>query len=191
MIISINQRGDKHFVYKDLKSENQLHDYLVQDIGSKWSWRGNEAKVFDRDGNEVAYIYYKLKIFSKSRLRIVLKLEKIEFNLLINNWTFKDIFLNFNYHNSSYIMQTHKGHFRSLFKNNVQVAAFDKKAVSYLDRDSFKISANSDENLIFLICLALYDDIGIYSDGAAATFNTGQLFGTKAPLEGQWRPSKT
>ena len=77
MTITINQRGDKHYVYKDLKSEKQEHDYLVVDVGSRWAWRGNEAKVFDRDNKEVAYIYFKRKIIGKSKLKINLCRENI------------------------------------------------------------------------------------------------------------------
>lgn len=190
MTITINQRGDKHYVYKDLKSEKQEHDYLVVDVGSRWAWRGNEAKVFDRDNKEVAYIYFKRKIIGKSKLKINLCRENIEFNLRVKNWIVKDLLLEFNYHNFTYILQEHKGHFRSLFKNDTQVAAFEKNAISYFDRDVFRIYANDSENIVFLICLAIYDDIGIYSDGAVVSANTGNLFGTKPPLDGKWRPSK-
>ena len=81
MTITINQRGDKHYVYKDLKSEKQVHDYYVEDVSSGWTWHGNKAKVFDKDKKEVANIYYKRNIFRKSKLKIndvkSLKLDRI------------------------------------------------------------------------------------------------------------------
>ena len=153
---------------------------------------GKEAKIFSPDKNELAYIYYKQKYLSSSELLITIdnvdtKLElRPKYVLSWNDpkWTFQ-------FDNALFELKQHKRNDRSLFRNNIQVASFTKERVSFFERDVYQIYANSDENIILLICLAIFDDIGRYGDNETATSNYGSIHGSKVPMAGKWRPSKT
>jgi len=194
MTITINQRGGTYYIYKDFMTKGQEHDYTATDTSSGWAWDGKEAHIYDKDKKELGYVWFNLRLFRTSQLQFILTENGKPTTYEPENvWNWVDRIFKFNYNGSTYVFQEHRGHSRSLFKNDLQVAAFEKRMVRFFERDVYTIHANKDENPILLSALALYSDIGVYDDienKPTVTFNFGNIIGSAPPLNGKWRPTK-
>ena len=191
MTITINQNGATYSIYKDLQTKEQEPDFTAKDTSSGWIWDGKEANIYDRNKKELGYVWFKIRLFRPSQLQFILTENcKPKTYEPENIWNLKDRMFKFNYNDSTYVFQEHRGHSCSLFKNEIQVAAFEKRMFNFFEHDVFRIYANNDENPILLSCLALYSDIGSYNNGNIATLNIGNINGSNPPLAGKWRPTK-
>ncbi|MBA4240616.1 MAG: hypothetical protein C0448_07815 [Sphingobacteriaceae bacterium] len=192
MTITINQKSGSYYIYKNLTDKNQDWDYYAVDISGGAAWDAYEAKIYGKDKKEVGYIWLNRRLFRTAQLQIVLTPpDKKPIEIIPKNvWNWKDLIWSFEFNNSKYIFQEHRGHHRSLFKNDNQVAAFDKRTFNFFENDVLNIYANNDEDILLLCCLALYGDIGNFNRGTTASFDFGNLNGTKPPLNGKWRPTK-
>jgi hypothetical protein len=192
MTITINQKGGSYFIYKDLADKNQDWEYYAVDISGGASWEAYEAKICDKDKKEVGYVWLNRRLFRTAQLQIILTpLDKKPIEIIPKNvWNWKDLIWSFEFNNSKYVFQEHKGHYRSLYKNDIQVAAFDKRTINLFENDVLRVYANKDEDVLLLSCLALYSDIGDFNRGSTVTVDFGNFNGSKPPLEGKWRPTK-
>lgn len=187
MIITINQQGGSYYVYKNFTTKKQAAVYVAKNVTGFWNGSLKEAVIYDSDHKQVALIYFKRRFFRISELQIILyQGDRIEINPK-NVWSWKDLIWNFDFNSFNYTFQEHRGHNRSLFKYKSQVAAFEKNYFTLLGRDVFSIHTNDDENILLLTCLAIYGDLG-NNKGTMLSMNYGNLNGTKAPLNGKWRP---
>jgi len=84
----------------------------------------------------------------------------------------------------------HRGHKKSLLKNEKQVAAYDKKYFHLFERDIFYITANDDEPIELIIFFELAFNMGGHNDESTMTLDMGNIgLGTKS-LDQNWHPKK-
>jgi hypothetical protein len=192
MTITINQKGGSYHIYKDLIDKKQDWDYNAVDTSGGASWDAYEANIYGKNKKEVGYVWLNRRLFRTTQLQIILTPpNKTPIEIIPKNvWNWKDLIWSFEFNNSKYVFQEHRGHYRSLFKNNIQVAAFEKRTINLFENDVLRIYANKDEDVLLLSCLALYGDIGDFNRDSTATFDFGNFNGTKPPLGGKWRPTK-
>lgn len=105
---------------------------------------------------------------------------------LINGWRGH---FRFKINGSQYDLYTHYGHKKSLFKDNEQVAKFDKAIFNWGERDSGFVIANKDENKMLLLGLFLMIDMGERND-AEVSFDLGNLIPGVRPWDNRWLPKK-
>ncbi len=89
-----------------------------------------------------------------------------------------------------YDIYAHKGRKHSVYKNDVQVAWWDKDMVSLFDGDNFRIIADDDCNyeLIMGFCLMLDNHNSSNDSTATITFDFGNIGAEARAFDPSWRP---
>jgi uncharacterized protein YxjI len=84
----------------------------------------------------------------------------------------------------------HKRRNYSIFQNERQIAAFTKNFVKIGKGDRYDIRVNRDADALMVICLALtVDTENSEDDGAAITFDLGNIGPEDRPIDASWEPS--
>jgi hypothetical protein len=192
MTIQIDKRGGHFYVYKNYKTKGQEFDYVCKvPTGWRWGWAGDELTIFDKQNNEVGHLYFKRRLFQKSDFNFYIKKDNSTIQIEPTEIrSFRDLIFEFEFQGDTYRFSTHKSHYKSLFKNGHQVAQFDKDYFHFFNRDSFIIYANNDIDITLLIILATFDKLNDIYEGEALTLDLGNVFGSKPPSDGKWRPTK-
>jgi hypothetical protein len=114
----------------------------------KWSWFGTTYKIIY--GNEV------LNFTTKSYWKLHYQCQ---------------------HQNDKYDIYGHRGRKYSIYKNEVQIAYWDKEAVSWFSGDNYMILTDNDANHQLLIgfCLILDNDKNNDKDGATVTYDFGNI----------------
>ena len=185
MRLYIKQKG---YSYKFFEN-----DYEQETLIGSWARKrkyGLFSKIFDLDGSELATVvltnapwFWEL---NKTTYRINLHKEQIEINVKAINyhkghWTF-------NISNDKYDFHFHRGHKKSLFKINIQVAKYNKGKVHLWNRDSGFIIANNDQNKILLLSIFVMFDMGEHSEGDV-NVDLGKLNGGVIENNEYWYPT--
>ncbi len=92
--------------------------------------------------------------------------------------------------NESFTLYEHKGLNYSIFRNDVQIAAFTRNRVKFAKGDCYEIAMNDDANLIVVICLVLTVDASENEDNdSTITYDFGNVGPEGRPFDASWRPS--
>jgi hypothetical protein len=181
MTIRIDQRGRHYFVYKDDHTEPLLIGQWCQ------KWLKTSAAFADKNNVEQILIETNFRLnFWKMNYSITIpilningKLEPVK--IFKGHWRLET-------NSNSYDFYIQSGHRKSLYKNGSQIAAFDKKYFHLFEKDTFYISANSDEPLELLISFAIAFELTSNNDGVTMTMDFGNLGKGAIPVDMNWRP---
>lgn len=90
----------------------------------------------------------------------------------------------------SYAIYGHRGRKYSIFKNDTQVAWWDKKAVTWFAGDNYKIIADrdSDIDLIISFCLIIDNCRSNNHEGNTVTIDFGNLGFQQKKFDESWQP---
>jgi|SRR5690606_7580481 hypothetical protein len=184
MRLYIRQKGHKYKFFEDDNEEEILHG--LWDSG----WRQRlHSKIFDKDNQELVTITLKKAPafwrMNKTTYQIRLHRENIDVevkavNAYKGHWTFE-------YKGDKYDLYFHYGLKKSLFKNEYQVAKYDKGTVHVWDNDSGFIISNNDENKLLLLAIFLTFDMGESMDGDV-NVDLGNLTGGVKEFNSYWQP---
>ena len=186
MRLYIRQKGHKYNFFENDIEEEILHGHW----DSKWR-TGPYSKIFDKDNQElVAVSLTKAPAFwrlNKTTYRIQIYKDGIDIevravNAYKGHWTFQ-------LKGDKFDFYFHYGLKKSLFKNDVQVAKYDKGTVHMWNDDSGFIVANNDENRLLLLAIFLTFDMGENMDGDV-NVNLGNLTGGVRELNNHWQPTR-
>ena len=192
MTIQIDQRGGLFYVYKDFKSKGQEFDYVCQVRGGwQWAWTADELTIYDKQKNEVGYLYFKRRLFRKSDFHFHFKQNTKTIRIEpITIKSFKDWIFDFQLDKDNYRFSTHKNHYKSLFKDGRQVAQFNKDYFHFFNRDSLNIIADDNIDILLLVILATFNYLNDTNGGATFNVDFGNITGSTPPSDGKWRPIK-
>jgi len=184
MRLYIRQKGQNYKFYEGDKEEAILHG-MWRD-----GWRKPlHSKIFNNDNQElVTTTLTKNPSFwssQKKTYQIRFHLENIDIEVKAikaykGHWAFE-------FKGDQYDFYFHYGLKKSLFKNDNQVAKYDKGTVHFWDNDSGFIISNNDENKLLLLALFLTFDMGETSD-ADININFGNLTGGVKEYNKYWHP---
>ena len=89
-----------------------------------------------------------------------------------------------------YDIYGHKGRKFSIYKNNRQVAYWDKQAVSWFAGDNYKFIADKGSDAVLLIgfCLVIDNYRSDDHDGKAVNIDVGNLFFQAKKFDSSWQP---
>jgi len=89
-----------------------------------------------------------------------------------------------------YDVYSHRGRKRSVYKNDKQVAWWDKKAVTWFNGDNYKIIADKDcdKLLIISFCLAVDNYTSNDKNKGAVNFNVGRIGPQARKFDPSWQP---
>ncbi|MDR1729185.1 MAG: hypothetical protein LBR52_00780 [Prevotellaceae bacterium] len=84
----------------------------------------------------------------------------------------------------------HRGRKCSVYKNDIQIACWDKEAVTLLNGDNYKIIADvdSDYELLISFCLILDNSFSDNNSGNSITVNLGKIGLQAKNFNPEWRP---
>lgn len=88
-----------------------------------------------------------------------------------------------------YHVYGHRGRKHSVYRNDTQIAWWDKEAVTWFDGDNYTIHADRDCNaeLVIAFCLIL-DNHRHKGHGDAMSIDFGNFFGVVKPFNERWTP---
>ena len=131
-------------------------------IKKKWTWWGASYDLIRYDGN-----VFTLKTVSAWKLHYQCQ-----------------------YENNLYDIYGHRGRKYSVYKDNVQVAWWDKEAVTWFEGDNYSINANNDidRDLIISFCLLMDNDTSKEHNGNTVTFDFGNLGFQSKAFDVNWQP---
>lgn len=89
-----------------------------------------------------------------------------------------------------YDIYRHRGRKCSIYKNDKQVAWWDKEAVSWFNGDNYRIVADNNCNINLIIALCLAMDNYVNNDKEKGSFNIdiGRLGPQAKPFDATWQP---
>lgn len=89
-----------------------------------------------------------------------------------------------------YDIYRRRGRKCSIYKNDQQIAWWDKEAVSWFNGDNYRIVANSDanHNLIIALCLAMDNYANNDKEKSAFNIDIGRLGLQAKPFDASWQP---
>ncbi|NIK92847.1 hypothetical protein GZ212_11845 [Mangrovimonas sp. CR14] len=115
----------------------------------------------------------------------------------VGDWTFRTIRIwKMHYKcqigKDSYDIYGHKGRKVSIFKNDQQIAWFDKSAVSWFEGDNYHLIANDNCNPILLTSFVLIWDnfFNNDSENSTVTYDFGNIGPEARKFDRNWRPKK-
>lgn len=189
MKIDIAQHSFKYTFYKKGTEEPIFEGYFRDPlIGDSYTELYNKLKelvVSIRIGNNPFFPWlnrkYKLTYLINFHVQS-LTVEVTVQHFSKGHWTFK-------YKDDQYDFYRHRRHCRSLYKNDRQVAKYDKRSVAVMDYDRGYIISNNDEDELLLICLFLCYDLGEYRGGEDAV-DVGHLTEGVRVIDPDWLPWK-
>lgn len=90
----------------------------------------------------------------------------------------------------TYDIYGHRGRKYSVYKNDIQVAWWDKKAVSWFAGDNYKITADKDCDIDLIISFCLIVDNFSYNDkdGNTVTYDLGNIGFQAKKFDNSWHP---
>lgn len=184
MKLFIRQKGHTYKFFEDDSEEESFHG--LWDRNRK---AGLHSKIFDKEKQELVTVTLtKAPAFwrmNKTTYQIHLHKENLfidvkAINAYKGHWTFE---LNGN----RYDFYFHYGHKKSLYKNDNQVAKFDRGVVHMWSNDSGFIIANNDENKLLLLAILLTFDMSESMDGDV-NIDLGNLTGGVREFNKYWQP---
>jgi hypothetical protein len=95
------------------------------------------------------------------------------------------------YGSENFDIYGHKGRKFSVYKNDRQVAWWDKQAVSWFEGDNYKLIADvdSDYELIMAFCLIIDNHLSNSNEGNTVTFDLGNIGPQAKAFDSTWLPN--
>lgn len=94
----------------------------------------------------------------------------------------------------SYDIYQNKGRRYSIFKNNIQIAYWEKDAISVYEGDYYRITADYDVDVELLICFCICIDNSYSNDTSKSsttiTYDFGNIWPTAKSFEETWKPKE-
>lgn len=187
MRIYIRQNGNHYKFYKDDDTEPFTQGYW------KSSWKIKlHAKILTLDNKALATIEFKYAPWfwekhTKTEYKITFhQTSESIIVFCLKSWSGH---YSFTFNDQKYDFYFHQGHKKSLYKDKIQVAKYDKQTVSWWENDSAFIISNNDENELLLLSLFLLFDMGEYNE-AAFNFDFGQAFKGDKEYDSRWIPTR-
>ncbi len=183
MVININQKkisiGDKYQIFV---SEQQTHT-----AATKLFKLLPEIHLFENGNEQPKYIIKKNWSF------FYLSYNLIKSNHQVLEFRTKSYWRN-HYHcqvgYDAYDIYGHRGRKYSVYKNDQQVAWWDKDAVSWFNGDNYRIIADKDcdMELIVSFCLIIDNSFSNDNDNAMFNFDLGSIGPQAKKFNPQWQP---
>jgi len=90
----------------------------------------------------------------------------------------------------SFRLYKHKGLNYSIFRNDEQIAAFNKNRIQVGGGDRYEVRMNDNANLLVVICMVLAIDSAVNdNDTATVTVDFGNVGPEERPFDRSWEPS--
>ena len=181
MIITVQQRQVA------LSSEYEIETpECIYEAKKKWpSWR-DKVTLFAPRGRIVARITGRPSFF---RAKYDFELADGTVYHLREERVWKGVFV-CRSPNESFCLYQHKGLNFSIFKSDLQIAAFSKNPVTVGVADRYEIRMNDDANPIVVICLVLATDLFESEDNSStATYDFGNIGPEDRKFDRSWEPS--
>ena len=148
----------------------------------------DKVKIYDESGKLVAKIQSYYHIF------------KVKHDFILNDKVFhfrtekfwKGVF-SCKCDGEEYKLLRHKRNDYSVFKEDIQIASFNKGAISFGKGDVYNAKANSSVNLPLILCMILSVDITENedsNDSASISFDFGNIGPEEKPFDFLWKPSE-
>ncbi|MBC3539049.1 hypothetical protein ACFSC6_07300 [Rufibacter sediminis] len=189
MRLDIVQKGSKYTFYK-----KGVEEPMYKGRYRSFFFKSGYTEVFNPAGEVAASVRIGNSIWfpglnrtSKATYIIDFTEQSTIIEITVKNYS--KGYWEFEYQNHQYAFYRHRGHKRSLFKNEKQVARYDKRAVNLFENDRAYVVANSDEDELLLLCLFLAYDMGEYND-ADISLDFGQVLEGVKKIDHDWQPWK-
>jgi uncharacterized protein YxjI len=184
MRIDINQKkiaiGDKYQIFIDgkllFKASNELFHWL------------SVINLYRNDSTRAALTINKQWFFFKPKYHIRLH----DYNSTVEFRADSFWMMHYQCHCSPdiYHIYGHRGRKFSVYKNNTQVAWWEKEAVSWFEGDNYAITADSDSNLELIIafCLIIDNHKSKRHGDDAVSYDIGNMGGQVKEFNMYWQP---
>ncbi len=183
MEININQKkisfGDEYQIFKD---GQQTH------FASQRIFRIRpEINLFDNNGGRARMTISKRFSWFKAKYDITTWDNNV---LQFRTPSFWRLHHQCQYGSDCYDIYGHRKRKYSIFKNNVQVAWWDKEALTFFEGDNYKIVANQDcdVDLIIAFCLIVDNFSSDDHDGNTVTYDFGNVAFEEKRFNRNWKP---
>ncbi|HET6996515.1 MAG TPA: hypothetical protein VFI06_16080 [Chitinophagaceae bacterium] len=183
MEIDINQKkisvGDKYKIFID---GQQTH------YASRKLWRlMPEINLFDNDHDKPRMIINKRLSWFRAKYDITRWNEKV---LEFRTKSYWKHHYQCQSGSDTYDVYGHRGRKYSIYKNDVQIAWWDKRAVTWFAGDNYKITADKDcdVDLIISFCLVVDNFSSDDHNGNAVTLNVGNIGFQVKKFDENWLP---
>jgi hypothetical protein len=192
MKLTILERGN-YYCYIDNDYELDKWKYSCVLIGGGWfgksAYSANRAEIRNRENEIVAHITFHVRFFRPHIFKIELweNPNKIELNAKFKRKLAYCPF-DFEMNQMLYRFEAYRGHYRILYENDIQVASFDKKTVSFFNRDTFISYAENHLSEPLIFALSVFDDIWENDNDSTITVDIGDIGEKKPPDKKLWRP---
>jgi hypothetical protein len=178
MDIVIKRKGTNLKMYVDNNSYFTFSGYWWTILGK------SKAEVFDNKNEKIYQIRKKFRLFEWKLYYDIL--DKTNNLLKLEPLNKRHSLYRIMLHQDSYQLKIHKGRKKSIFKNNIQIAAIDEPLVSGANRDTIKIKADRDADLGLIFLLVMCNNIDIGGD-YELTFDLGNVSNMEE-IDLNWRP---
>ncbi|QNF31851.1 hypothetical protein HUW51_03620 [Adhaeribacter swui] len=167
MRLDISQKGNKYTFYK-----LGIEKPIFKGRHRQFFFKGDYSEIFNSTDELVALVKIGNNIWFPginrwSKATFIINFPESATSLEITIQNYSKGYWTFEYKNHQYAFYHHKWHQKSLFKDERQVARFDKRTVNLFKYDRAFVIANNDEDELLLLGIFLaYDMLESYdSDG--------------------------
>lgn len=184
MRVYIKQRGRKYFIYQEDDNPPILTGYWASNRKA-----GLHAVFFDSSEKEQLRVSVGKCPWIGGPTSYLIKTTELPSEIeveLKSRWKFD---FQFSLDGDKYSYYGHNGHMKSLYKNDIQVAKFNKATFNWGERDSGYIIYNSDENVKLLLGLWIMRDMGEIND-AEISIDLGNITSSAKVWNNNWFPTK-
>ena len=188
MRLYIKQRANKYIIYEDKNSSSVFNGYWKR----KWKI-GLHSRILNLQNEELLFVSIgksnsKWWWIGPPRLYI-LKITDLDQEIYVESVNIWRGHFRFEFNGAQYDFYSHFGHKKSLYRNDEQVAKFDKAMFNWGERDRGFIIANGDENKMLLLGLFLMIDMGEQND-AEVSMDFGNLLSGVKQWDDRWMPKQ-
>jgi uncharacterized protein YxjI len=144
-----------------------------------------EVDLFTLDGHQPVLTIKKRFAFFKASYDVLIDDQAFPFT---TRSLWKGVY-HFDRGNDRYEIYAHRGRKYSIFRNDLQVAWWDKAAITVLAGDKYRITADDDADteLLIAFCLIVDNYASDDHDNDAVTYNVGNLLQAKK-FDSAWQP---
>jgi uncharacterized protein YxjI len=183
MEIDINQKkisiGDKYQIFTD----GQLTHYATRELFNLLP----VVNLFENNYGIPRMTINKRLSWFKAMYDIT---QRDNYDIKFRTNSFWKLHYNCQVGNDTYDIYGHRGRKYSIYKNNIQVAWWDKKAVSWFAGDNYKIIADKDcdYNLLISFCLIIDNFSSDDHDSTALNIDLGNIGFQAKKFDINWKP---
>jgi hypothetical protein len=188
------KRNGEYYCYSNKKGLNNY--VLVTQFREKKWWqkinfktRTNVFSILNDNEERCLKCIYKNYFFKNAKLKVLISENNTS---QIIDMKFKGKFiaifpLEFEFDNSTYVLESYGGHYFALFIDKTQVALFNQSKVFYGDFKTFIVLAEDNLNTVILFLLSIINDVIYTSSNDTFAVDFGQIGRTPSHII-NWRP---